>query len=61
MAKKILLADDSITIQKVVELILSDEDYEIVSVSSGDEALAMIEQLNPDIVLADIDMPNING
>lgn len=61
MAKKLLLADDSITIQKVVELILSDEDYDITTVGSGDEALSLIEQLRPDIVLADVDMPNING
>ncbi|KJR43383.1 Signal transduction response regulator, receiver region domain protein [Candidatus Magnetoovum chiemensis] len=61
MAKKLLLADDSITIQKVVELILSDEDVEITSVGDGAEALEVIEGFMPDIVLADVEMPNLNG
>jgi len=35
MPKKILLADDSITIQKVVELTFSDGDYEVIAVNNG--------------------------
>jgi CheY-like chemotaxis protein len=58
---KLLLADDSITIQKVVELILVEEDYEIKSANNGDEALALLTSFNPDIVLADTDMPVMNG
>ena len=61
MALKLLLADDSITIQKVVELILADEDYEIKSVNNGEEALALFESFQPDIVLADTEMPLMNG
>ncbi len=61
MAYKLLLADDSITIQKVVELILTEEDFEIKSTGNGEEALAAIPSFNPDIVLADIDMPKMNG
>ncbi|SPQ01216.1 putative Response regulator receiver protein [Candidatus Sulfobium mesophilum] len=61
MAHKLLLADDSITIQKVVELVLAEEDFEIKSVSNGEDALAAIESFSPDIVLADIEMPKING
>ena len=61
MAHKLLLADDSITIQKVVELVLAEEDFEIKSVSNGEDALAAIEIFSPDIVLADIEMPKING
>lgn len=61
MSKKLLLADDSVTIQKVVELLLSDEDYEIKAVGNGEEALAMIKDYSPDIVLADIEMPGMNG
>ena len=59
--QKLLLADDSITIQKVVELILAEEGFEIKSVNSGQEALDAIESFQPDIILADIDMPNMNG
>jgi CheY-like chemotaxis protein len=61
MALKLLLADDSITIQKVVELILADEDYEIRSVNNGEEALALFASFQPDIVLADTEMPLMNG
>ncbi len=61
MARKLLLADDSITIQKVVELILSEEDFEIQSVSNGEDALAVIDSFMPDVVMADIEMPKVNG
>ena len=61
MTHKLLLADDSITIQKVVELILAEEEFEIKSAGNGEEALAMIPSFNPDIVLADIEMPKMNG
>jgi len=42
MSRKILLADDSVTIQKVIELTFMDEDYEVKAVSNGDEALAAL-------------------
>jgi len=61
MARKLLLADDSITIQKVVELVLAEEDFEIKSVSNGEDALNLLEAFKPDIVLADIEMPKVNG
>ncbi len=61
MARKLLLADDSITIQKVVELVLAEEDFEIKSVSNGEEALNILSTFRPDIVLADIEMPKVNG
>lgn len=61
MAHKLLLADDSITIQKVVELVLAEEDFEIKSVSNGEDALEAVDTFTPDIVLADVDMPKMNG
>ena len=61
MAIKLLLADDSITIQKVVELILAQEGFEIKVTNNGEEALAVIPSFKPDIILADIEMPKING
>ncbi|MEC4676391.1 MAG: response regulator [Nitrospirota bacterium] len=61
MSHKLLLADDSITIQKVVELVLAEEDFEIKSVNNGEEALNVIDSFKPDIVLADIEMPVLNG
>jgi len=59
--KKILLADDSITIQKVVELTFSDGNYQVVCVSNGAQALKKIPDLRPDIVLLDVIMPEKSG
>lgn len=61
MPKRILLADDSITIQKVVELTFSDGDYEIVTASNGARALQKLAESRPDIILSDIIMPEKNG
>ncbi|HSN68596.1 MAG TPA: response regulator, partial [Thermoanaerobaculia bacterium] len=61
MAKKILLADDSITIQKVVELTFSDGDYEIIAVNNGSKAIQKLQEIRPDIILSDIIMPEKNG
>lgn len=61
MAYKLLLADDSITIQKVVELVLAEEDFLIKSVSNGEDAINILNTFKPDIVLADIEMPKVNG
>src|SRR5260370_20246011 len=61
MPKKILLADDSLTIQKVVELTFSDSGYELVCVANAQKALEHIKQDGPDLVLADVVMPEKNG
>jgi CheY-like chemotaxis protein len=61
LGQKLLLADDSITIQKVVELILAEEGIEIMAVNNGEEALDAVPSFQPDIILADIDMPKMNG
>jgi len=61
MPYKLLLADDSLTIQKVVELVLANENFQIKSVNDGEAALQLMESFAPDIVLADIDMPKLNG
>jgi CheY-like chemotaxis protein len=59
--RKLLLADDSITIQKVVNLTFADEGLEVTTVSNGDLAVEKIEDMTPDIVLADVHMPGLNG
>ena len=61
MPKKILLADDSITIQKVVELTFSDGDYEVIAVNNGAKAIQKLAEMRPDIILSDIIMPEKNG
>jgi len=57
----LLLADDSVTIQRVIELTFADEDVNVVAVSTGDQAIERLEASPPDIVLADIGMPGKNG
>lgn len=59
--RKLLLADDSVTIQKVIDLTFTDEGLEVITVSDGQQALDMLEDDVPDIVLADVFMPRING
>ena len=61
MPKRILLADDSITIQKVVELTFSDGDYEVTAVNNGTKAIQKLAEMRPDIILSDIIMPEKNG
>ncbi len=61
MSKKVLLADDSVTIQRVVEIILADGDYDLLIADNGDAALSKAQADRPDIVLADVYMPGRDG
>ncbi len=61
MAKKLLLADDSITIQKVVGITFAQEDFDITYVDNGVDAINKAKELHPDIILADIVMPQKTG
>ncbi|MBP7867305.1 MAG: response regulator [Acidobacteria bacterium] len=61
MGHKLLLADDSITIQKVVSLTFAEEDFEVICVGNGEIAVEKIREQQPDIVLADIFMPRKTG
>lgn len=61
MPRKILVADDSLTIQKVVELTFSDADYRLTCVANGRLALEKVSEDPPDLILADVVMPEKNG
>lgn len=61
MSKKLLLADDSVTIQKVVNLTFADEGIDVITVGDGDTAIKLVAELRPDIVIADVHMPGLNG
>ena len=62
MRPTLLLADDSVTIQRVIELTFADENVDVVAVSDGDAAVACLDATPPpDIVLADIAMPGRSG
>lgn len=61
MGKRVLLADDSATIQKLVKMALSGTSYELYSAFDGREALNKANEAAPDIVLADAIMPDMDG
>jgi DNA-binding response OmpR family regulator len=61
MGIKILLADDSITIQKVVGIIFGGEDYSLIVVDNGKAAVEKARELNPDVLLIDALMPGMSG
>ncbi len=61
MPVKILLADKSITIQKVIEMLFSGKEYEVSCVSDGEAALNEASRVVPDVILADVDLPRIDG
>jgi CheY-like chemotaxis protein len=61
MSKTLLLADDSVTIQRVIELTFAHEDVRVVSVSDGRRAVQWMETEWPDIVLVDVEVPEMDG
>lgn len=61
MPKTLLLADDSVTIQKVVGISFANEDVVLLTVDNGDDALTRAREASPDLVLADVMMPGKDG
>ena len=61
MSQTLLLADDSATIQRVIELTFADEDIRVIVVGDGQQAIDRITASPPDIVLADVNMPERDG
>ncbi len=61
MPHRLLLADDSVTIQRVIELTFSEEDVQVTAVGNGQQAIDRIREEPPDIVLTDVAMPERDG
>jgi CheY-like chemotaxis protein len=61
MSARILVVDDSVTIQKVVEMTFSKEDFTLIQARSGEEALRKAKEVRPDLILLDLVMPDKNG
>ncbi len=61
MPERLLVADDSLTIQRVVELAFANENIDVVAASSGEDAIRQIDERPPAIVLADTRMPDRSG
>jgi CheY-like chemotaxis protein len=58
---KILLADDSVTVQKIITLTFSDEGVDVLTVNNGDEAISRLQYMRPALVMADVSIPGRNG
>jgi CheY-like chemotaxis protein len=61
MSIKVLVADDSITIQKVIGIIFSGDEYSLTVVDNGKTAVDKAREINPDILLIDALMPGMTG
>lgn len=60
-AKKILVVDDEDDVRLFLQDFLSERDLQVMSASSGEEALEIVDKERPDIVLLDLMMPGIDG
>ncbi|HTQ74911.1 MAG TPA: response regulator [Burkholderiales bacterium] len=61
MAKRVLIADDEPNIVAALEYLLQQDGYEVLIARNGDEALAILEEHIPDLVLLDVMMPRKSG
>ncbi len=61
MARKILLADDSVTAQNMGRRILTEAGYEVITVNNGSAALKKIAEQKPDLAILDVYMPGYGG
>ncbi|KRK73970.1 response regulator YycF [Lacticaseibacillus nasuensis] len=61
MAKKILVVDDEKPISDIVKFNLNKEGYDVVTAFDGEEALAKVNEENPDLILLDLMLPKIDG
>ena len=61
MTYKILVADDSITIRKLIEMVLSKEGYDLLFVENGLDLIKGVFSKKPDLIVSDVTMPFMNG
>ena len=59
--EKILNIDDSPTVQRLIEMILSSQGYQVVLASDGEAGIAMAKAEKPEVILVDFVMPKMNG
>jgi two-component system chemotaxis response regulator CheY len=61
MAKRILAADDSLSIRQVVKLVLSGAGYDVIEAVDGKDALGKLTHEPVNLILTDLNMPNLDG
>ena len=57
----IMIVDDSLTVRKITSKLLVREGYEVVTAKDGVDALQMLEETTPQVMLVDIEMPRMDG
>ena len=61
MGDKILVVDDEKDIRDVLSNFLGEKGYEVILASNGEEALELVERVDPQVILLDVNMPGIDG
>lgn len=61
MLKKVMVVDDEADIRRLVELTLQDNRYEVLVAKDGEEALAMVQKEQPQLIFLDVMMPKKDG
>ncbi len=61
MANKVLVVDDELEIRDLLSTFLTEEGYEVIVASNGEEAIELAKRENPQVILLDIMMPGIDG
>ena len=59
--KTILIIDDDLAMQTVLEIALREAGYRVILAGDGQEGLAKLNELNPDLIISDIMMPQMDG
>ena len=59
--KRILIVDDEPGILKVLAIQLTHDGYDVITTTTGEEAIDLVREKNPDVVLLDILMPGVTG
>ncbi|MBT8437704.1 MAG: response regulator, partial [Gammaproteobacteria bacterium] len=57
----VMVVDDSITMRRVASKLLERHNYEVITAKDGVDALAQLQDLRPDVMLLDIEMPRMDG
>lgn len=60
-AKKILIAEDEVSLRQIMVDTLTDEGYEVIAATDGKEGVQLFQEQTPDLILLDIMMPNMDG
>ena len=61
MRRTVMVVDDSITMRRVASKLLERHNYKVVTAKDGVDALAQLQDLRPDVMLLDIEMPRMDG